>query len=108
MKPSLFNQKRLTFKDAQSILVFALLGLILTTGLVALNWWLAGQYGAGADFLPAWNGSRAFLFENTDPYSRTVAELTQKEVYGRAARAGEYPYMLDIPFPFHILFFLPY
>lgn len=107
MKPSHFNKKRLTLKDAQSILVFALLGLILTMGLVAFNWWLAGQYGAGADFLPAWNGSRAFLFENTDPYSRTVAELTQKEVYGRAARAGEYPYMLDIPFPFHILFFPP-
>jgi hypothetical protein len=49
MKPSLFNQKRFTFKDAQSILVFALLGLVLVAGLVTFNWWLAGQYGAGAE-----------------------------------------------------------
>jgi hypothetical protein len=107
MKPSIFSQKKFAFKDAQSILAATLLGLVLVVGLVTLNWWIAGQYGAGADFLPAWNGARAFALENADPYSQTVAEQTQKEVYGRAARAGEYPYALDIPFPLHILFFPP-
>lgn len=107
MKPSLFSSKKFTFKDAQSILVFVLLGLVLVSGLVTFNWWLAGQYGTGAEFLPAWNGARAFVLENADPYSQTVAERTQKEIYGRAARAGEYPYALDIPFPLHTLFFPP-
>lgn len=105
MKPSLFNQKKFTFRDAQTILALVLLGVILAAGMVALNWWLARRFGAGADFLPAWNGSRAFLFEQTDPYSRTVAERMQLEVYERAARAGEFPYALDIPFPLLMLFF---
>lgn len=82
-----------------------LLGLILAAGLVALNWRLVRQFGAGADFLPAWNGARAFLFENSDPYSRAVAEQTQQAAYGRVARAGEFPFALDIPFPLLILFF---
>ena len=99
------KQKKITFKDLQTLLAFLLLGLLLAAGLVTLNWWLAGQFGAGVEFLPAWNGSRAFLFENTEPYSRTVAEWTQIEIYGRAARAGEYPYALDIPFPLLILLF---
>lgn len=99
------KQKKFTFRDFQTILALVLLGLLLAAGLVTLNWWLAGQFGAGADFLSAWNGARAFLFENIEPYSRTVAEWTQGEVYGRAARAGEYPYALDIPFPLLILLF---
>jgi hypothetical protein len=45
------------------------------------------------------------LFESTDPYSRTIAGKTQFEFYGRAARASEFPFALDIPFPLLILFF---
>lgn len=99
------KKQSITFKDIQSVFAVALLALILLAGLLAFNWWLAGQYGAGADFLPAWNGARTFIFEDTDPYSQTVAEKTQKAVYGRAARAGEFPYALDVPFPLLILFF---
>ena len=101
------KQNKFTFKDFQTILAVTLLGLFFAAGLVALNWWLAGQYGAGADFLPAWNGSRAFLFEDTDPYSRTVSEKTQLEFYGRAAREGEFPYALDVPFPLLVFYLSP-
>jgi len=98
----------LTIKDFQSILAIFLLVAVLTVGLLAVNWRLASQYGAGADFLPAWNGARAFIFEQSyDPYSRTIAEQTQLEVYGRAAREGEFPYALDIPFPLLLLYFSP-
>ncbi len=101
------NQKKFTFRDFQTILGLILLGLILAAGLVALNAWLVGQYGAGADFIPAWNGARAFLFENTDPYSNTISQNTQLEVYGRAARVGEYPFALDIPFPLLSVYVFP-
>lgn len=94
-----------TFRDFLILLGLILLGLALAAGLAALNWRLAGRFGAGADFLPAWNGARTFLFEDLDPYSRTVAERTQSEFYGRAARAGEFPFALDIPFPLLILLF---
>lgn len=103
----LIKTRKLTFREVQPLLVFILLGFVLVAGLIALNWWVAKQYGTGADFLPAWNGARAFIFDNTDPYSKTVAEQTQVVVYGRAARTGEYPYMLDIPFPLQLLFFPP-
>jgi hypothetical protein len=76
-------------------------------GVLVFNWWIAGQFGAGEDILPAWNGARAFIFEQTDPYSQTVAERTQHEVYGRAAHEGEYPYMLDIPFPLLLPLLIP-
>ncbi|MBV6395481.1 MAG: hypothetical protein HFACDABA_01057 [Anaerolineales bacterium] len=85
--------------------MFILPGLILVSALILGNGWLAGQFGTGEEILPAWNGSRAFLFEHADPYSKTIMERTQIEVYGRAARGEEYPYALDIPFSLLILFF---
>ncbi len=101
------KQSRFSFKDFQILLALILLGLLLAAGLIALNWFLADRYGAGAEFLPAWNGARAFLFENTDPYSLTISQQTQLEFYGRAARVGEYPFALDIPFPLLLVYVLP-
>ena len=51
-------------------------------------------------------GARAFLFEHTEPYSGTVASLTQELVYGRIANKGENPYFLTIPF-FLLPFYFP-
>ena len=101
------KQSKFFPKDFPILLALILLGLLLAVGLLALNWFIARQFGAGADFLPAWNGPRAFLFENSDPYGRTIAELAQQEVYGRAARAGEYPFALDIPFPLLLVYAFP-
>lgn len=98
-------KRSFTFRDFQTVLALVLLGLVLAGSVVVFNWWLAGQFGTGEEILPAWNGSRAFLFEQVDPYSKTIMERTQLEVYGRAAREGENPYALDIPFPLLILFF---
>lgn len=98
------HHKKFTFRDFQILVGLILLGLVLAAALIALNWWLAGQFGVGADLLPAWNGARAFIIENTDPYSQTMAQQTQKEVYGRPPRPGDFPYALDIPFPLLVLF----
>ncbi len=95
------------FKNSLSLLPIALLGLILFAGLVYANWSLANRYGKGEEFLPAWNGARAFLFEQLDPYSDTIKERTQSMVYGRAAQEGESPLALGIPFPLLILY-LPF
>ena len=94
-------------RDVLTVSALVTLGILLTAGLIALNWWLGAQFGTGEELLPAWNGTRVFLFEGADPYSQTVAEQTQIEVYGRAAREGEYPYALDIPFPLLIVYLLP-
>lgn len=101
----MLNRTKFSFQDFRILLALILLGLILAAGLVILNWYFASQFGAGADFLPAWNGAHAFLVENADPYGSTIAEFIQQEIYGRAARAGERPFALDVPFPLLILFF---
>lgn len=89
------------------MLALSLLAIFLVAGLVAANWFLARQYGAGADFLPAWNGARTFLFQDSDPYDQAVSQQTQRLIYERAARAGEFPYALDIPFPLLLVYALP-
>ena len=101
------KKRSFTFRDYLTFLFLPVLGLILAVGLIVFNWWLAGHYGTGEEILPAWNGSRAFLFEQVDPYSKTVMERTQFEVYGRVAREGENPYALDVPFPLLIFYFFP-
>jgi hypothetical protein len=99
------KKNKFTFQDFLNIFALVSLAIVIAAGLVAFNWWVAGQYGTGADFLPAWSGARAFLFERTEPYSLTVMQKTQVEIYGHAARANEFPYALDIPFPLLFLFF---
>lgn len=89
------------------MLALTLLAIFLVAGLVAANWFLARQFGAGADFLPAWNGARAFLFQSADPYGEIVSQQTQRLVYERAAREAEFPYALDIPFPLLLVYVLP-
>ena len=103
----MLHKNSFSFRDLQILLALILLGLVLAAVLLTLNWWLAGQFGAGADLLPAWNGARAFLFDNTDPYSQTIAQETQRAVYDRVIRTGEYPYALDVPFPLFLLFLFP-
>lgn len=99
------KRKTFSLRNVFTILALVSMGVVFAAALVAINWWIASQFGTGADFLPAWNGARAFLVDNIDPYSRTVAEQTQVEVYGRLATGSEFPYFLDIPFPLLILFF---
>ena len=101
------KKQSFAFRDFQTAFALVSLGIVLAAGLVALNWWLAGQFGTGAEILPGWNGARAFLFEQVDPYSQTIAERTRIEIYGRAAREGEFPYALDVPFPLLIVYFFP-
>jgi hypothetical protein len=101
------KKRSFTLKDFQNILLLVVPVVVMLGGVLVFNWWIAGQFGVGEDVLPAWNGARAFIFEQTDPYSQTVAEKTQREVYGRAAQEGEYPYMLDIPFPLLLPLLLP-
>ena len=43
------KQKKLTFKDFQTLFALSLLGLALAAGLLVFNGRLAEQYGAGAE-----------------------------------------------------------
>lgn len=101
------KQPPLKLKDVAPLVFAGLLVLAALVGLFFLNRWLAERFPPGEDFLAPWLGARAFLFERTDPYSGTVAAKVQVEVYGRLARATEFPYALDIPFSI-LLFYFPF
>jgi len=61
--------------------------------------------GGGGDFFVAWMGGRSFLFDEIEPYSGEVAARTQSLVYGSPAKAGDEPFILDIPFHILLLYF---
>lgn len=104
--------------------------LVLLVGLFALNVYMARTLPGGEWLYLRWSGVRAFLGQTTDTtpgdrYGRTmpggeiikyerrveaygseVAQSVQQLVYGRAAFASEYRYVLNDPF-YIVLFYLP-
>ncbi len=84
-----------------SFLVFL---LILILALLALNIYLARTLPGGEWFYLRWNGARAFLFEQVEPYSTAIAQRVQNLIYGRNATASEYPYVLNDPFYIVLLY----
>jgi len=92
----------------QEIGILFLVGLVVLLGsaaLMALNYFALNGLGRGGDLLVLWSGGRAFLFEHTEPYGGSVPAEVQELVYERPARAGEEPYILNVPFNLLILFF---
>lgn len=85
------------------LLVLVLLGLAV---LLAINISLARILPGGEWLYLRWNGGRAFLFEQVEPYSTTIAERVQQLVYGRNAFSSEYGYVLNDPF-YVVLFYTP-
>ncbi len=97
--------KFLTPKDIR-IILFLSIGLLLAASLLfSLNYFILNQYGTSGEFLTYWKGARAFLFDHVEPYSAYTPSEVQSLVYGRQARPGEKPYILDMPFHLLILFF---
>ena len=82
-----------------------MVAMAVAGALFAFNHRVLGPAGGGGEFLTLWTGSRAFLFEGTDPYGGSVPARVQQAAYGRAAVVGEEPYILDVPFHLLILFF---
>ncbi len=83
-----------------------LLALMALAGLLALNIYLARVLPGGEQFFLRWSGARGFLMGDVEPYSSEIAQRTQNLVYGRRALSGEYPYVLNDPFPI-VLLYLP-
>lgn len=81
-----------------------LLGLVLLAGLIVLNIYLARVLPGGEQFFLRWSGARAFLVEQIEPYSGTIAGRAQNLVYGRPALAREYPFVLNDPFHIVMLY----
>ena len=96
--------KSLTTRDYIFITVVVILFLAISTGLWFANTSLPN---GGGEFLRHWSGSRAFLFEQMDPYSAYVPEVVQKLVYDGKAGNGDDPYILDTPFHL-LLFYFPF
>jgi hypothetical protein len=85
------------------LLVLILFGLVV---LLAVNISLARILPGGEWLYLRWSGARAFLFDQIEPYSTTVAERVQQSVYGRNAFSSEYGYVLNDPF-YIVLLYVP-
>jgi hypothetical protein len=94
--------RSLTPRDYQFIALVVVLFLVIASALVYANLTLPR---GGGDFLVHWVGARAFLFEQTDPYSGYVPARVQELVYDGRAGAGDKPYILDTPFHILLLYF---
>ena len=79
---------------------------ILLFGLLVLNIYLARLLPGGEQFFLRWSGARAFLVEQIEPYSVTIALRTQAVAYERQAFPLEYPYVLNDPF-YIVLLYVP-
>jgi hypothetical protein len=96
------SRKLLSIEEVRLLLLV----IVLFAGLLALNIYLARILPGGEQFFLRWSGARAFLLEQIEPYSSTVAQRTQIVAYGRQALANEYPYVLNDPF-YIVMLYIP-
>ena len=89
---------------SQADIAFLLGSALFLVALLALNIYLARTYGGGEWLFLRWSGSRAFMFEDVEPYGSTIAQRVQRQVYGREAYLNEYPYALNDPFYIVLLY----
>lgn len=68
-----------------------------------LHYRFAQQVPGGADFVPRWVGTHAWVFEGLDPYSDEVTARSQRMVLGRLADPDED--QLKFAYPFYIVFY---
>ncbi len=87
-----------SLRDIGILSLIGLVTIIVGSVLIGTNIALSRVMHGGGEFFVGLEGARAILLEHTDPYSGTVARLTQELVYGRTANIGENPYFLTIPF----------
>ena len=87
------------------LLAIAMGALAVIGALLAADVRISAQVSGGGDFYSLWAGSRAYLLQQSSPYSVEVAGLAQSLAYGRNAAAGENPFLLTIPLFLFPLFF---
>ncbi len=88
----------LSARDIQILILIGVIAIAVLGTLIDADIQLSRGLTGGGGFIAEWEGARAFLFEHTEPYSMAVATITQEQVYGRPAHAGENPYILTVPF----------
>lgn len=96
---------RLTLRDIVFLILAGIIIILVLYGLVVANNYLAQLLPGGGEFYLLRTGGRSFLFDRIEPYSGSVPERVQEQIYGRSARLGEDLYILDIPFHIFMLFF---
>lgn len=96
---------RLTLRDIGFLILAGIIIVLVLYGMVVANNYLAQFLPGGGEFYLLRTGGRSFLFDHIEPYSGSVSERVQEQIYGRSAVLGEDLYILDIPFHIFMLFF---
>ncbi|MFN2153527.1 MAG: glycosyltransferase family 87 protein [Anaerolineales bacterium] len=96
---------KLTTREIGFILLALVVGALVIYALAVGNYYLANTLPDGGEFYLLRTGGRSFMLDRIEPYSASVPERVQKQVYGRPAAVGEDVYILDIPFHLLVIFF---
>lgn len=99
------SPNRLTTREIGIILLALVIGSLVIYALAVGNYYLANTLPDGGEFYLLRTGGRFFLLDRIEPYSASVPESVQEQVYGSSAVPGEDLYILDIPFHLLIIFF---
>lgn len=98
------SPNRLSSRDIGFLFLVGVIVILVLYALATGNYYLAGNLPEGGEFYLLRTGGRSFLFDRIEPYSGSVPERVQEQIYGRPAQAGENPYILDIPFDLMMVF----
>ena len=99
------HPNRLSPQEVRALVLLIALFVLILGMLIVGNYYLAGMLPKGSEFLLIRTAARSFLFDRVEPYSANIPSTVQREIYGRFARPGEKPFILDIPFHLFTLFF---
>ncbi|MFP4323995.1 MAG: glycosyltransferase family 87 protein [Anaerolineales bacterium] len=75
-------------------------GLVIISALLLSIYWVIYQNFTtnSTDFVPRWEGTRAFFQEGISPYDPVVGERSQRVIYGRLAEPDEDQVLFAYPF----------
>jgi len=96
---------RLSLREIGFLVLAGSIILLVLYGLGIGNYYLANILPDGGEFYLLRVAGRAFMFDQTEPYSGAVPARVQERVYDAPAVSGEDLYILDIPFHLLLLFF---
>lgn len=99
------SSRKLTPQEIRFLLLAGGILVALLILLSSANLSLVRRLPDGGEFYLLRIGARSFLFDRIEPYSASVPEMVQEQVYGRKAQVGDEVYILDIPFHLMPVFF---
>ena len=84
------------------LILAVLIGIFLVFNVWAMYTFITSKFPGANDFFLRWQGTRSYLFDGLNPYSRAATDRVEIGLYGHVAEPDQYPG--DFVYPFYIVF----